>query len=456
MKNIFVTLSFILVVSCSNPEADLVLQVNASVDAKNYEETIKLSNQLLEINPDNITALESIELAKQGMLISELSESLKYQTANKDYFNMIVTSKKLLDMDSGNIQAINAFREAARMFEILKEAAELILKLETSLDSTEYVGDIDFSNESELIKYAQNYYNIYFLDKDTSPIDVDGKIGPSTKEAIKVLNYMVGGSEKEEATEIPNDSLAENFESIELYQQLNLNANLLKESVSILEDIKKLFDKAERLDPRFQGVIELEKFLENRANFLTFKIVYGWYDVFSVNIANSHLGLFDSFYSLTNTLWDNYSTLNSWSSYSSYSTSDAYSSAKKSVDRIIGHHNLEFIHPTFININNKYKNMLKDIDDEFDIDVLKPAIKLSDQIVRITELAYDAEGSLSGWYNTMGSVAKEYRESYSEIQDEYEVDKLLESVIDDNESIRKYYLNQEVLDSYNHVKSRTI
>ena len=50
MKNIFITLSLILVVSCSNPEADLELQINESVDAKNYEETIKLSNQLLEIN----------------------------------------------------------------------------------------------------------------------------------------------------------------------------------------------------------------------------------------------------------------------------------------------------------------------------------------------------------------------------------------------------------------------
>lgn len=456
MKNIFITLSLILVVSCSNPEADLELQINASVDAKNYEETIKLSNQLLEINPDNLMAQESIELAKQEILISELSESLKYQTANKDYFNIIVTSKKLLEIDSKNIQAINAFREAARMYEILKEAAELILKLETNLDSNEYVGDIDFSNESELIKYAQNYYNTYLLDKGKSPIDEDGEIGPSTKEAIKVLNYMVGGSEKEEATDVPNESLAENFESVELYRQLNLNAESLKESVSILEDIKKLFDKAERLDPRFQGVIELEKFLENRANFLTFKIVYGWYDVFSTGIANSHLGIFDSFYSLTNTFWESYSTLNSYSSYSSYSTSDAYSSAKKSLDTIIGHHNLELIHPAFISINNNYKSMLKDIDDEFDIDVLKPAIKLSDQIVRITELAYDAEGSLNGWYNTMESVVKEYRESYSEIQDEYEVDKILDSVVEDNESIREYYLNQEVLDSYNYVKSRTI
>ena len=52
--------------------------------------------------------------------------------------------------------------------------------------------------------------------------------------------------------------------------------------------------------------------------------------------------------------------------------------------------------------------MLKDIDDEFDIDVLKPAIKLSDQIVNC--FAYDAEGSLNGWYNTMESVVKEYRE----------------------------------------------
>jgi tetratricopeptide (TPR) repeat protein len=458
MKNILLLTFAILIASCSNPEADLEAQIQTAINAKNFEETISLSNQLLEINPNNLTATNSIELANRELEISKLSESLKYQTANKDYFKIIKTSKELLDLDSDNIQAINAFREAARMYEILKEAADLMLILETSLDQNEYNGDIDFSVESEFNKYAQRYYNIFFLDDDKTPIDEDGKMGPSTKEAIKVLNYMVGGSKKEEATDVPNEELAGCFESIELYYQLESNADSLKESVSILEDIKKLFDKAERLDPRFAGVIELEKFLEKRANFLTFKIVYGWYDSFSYEIANSHLGVFDSFYSLTNTYWDNYSQLNSYSSYSStsYSTSDAYASAREAIERIFGHHNLEIVNPTFISINNKYKNMLKDIDDEFDIDVIKPTIDLSNYIVRITELAYNAEGSLDGWYDSMLSVVEEYRDSYSEIQDEYEVDKIIDSVEEDSESIREYYLDQEVLDSYNAVKSISV
>lgn len=458
MKNILLLTFAILIASCSNPEADLEAQIQTTINAKNFEETISLSNQLLEINPNNLTATNSIELANRELEISKLSESLKYQTANKDYFKIIKTSKELLDLDSDNIQAINAFREAARMYEILKEAADLMLILETSLDQNEYNGDIDFSVESEFNKYAQRYYNIFFLDDDKTPIDEDGKMGPSTKEAIKVLNYMVGGSKKEEATDVPNEELAGCFESIELYYQLESNADSLKESVSILEDIKKLFDKAERLDPRFAGVIELEKFLEKRANFLTFKIVYGWYDSFSYEIANSHLGVFDSFYSLTNTYWDNYSQLNSYSSYSStsYSTSDAYASAREVIERIFGHHNLEIVNPTFISINNKYKNMLKDIDDEFDIDVIKPTIDLSNYIVRITELAYNAEGSLDGWYDSMLSVVEEYRDSYSEIQDEYEVDKIIDSVEEDSESIREYYLDQEVLDSYNAVKSISV
>ena len=228
--------------------------------------------------------------------------------------------------------------------------------------------------------------------------------------------------------------------------------------MSILEDIKKLFDKAERLDPRFAGVIELEKFLENRANFLTFKIVYGWYDTFATSITKNHAGLFDSFYSLTNTYWDNYSKLNSYSSYSStrYSTSDAYSAAREQLVRIVGHHNLEVANPTFISINNKYKSMLKDIDDEFDIDVVKPAIKLSDNIVRITELAYDAEGSLSGWSDLMNSEVEGFIDNYSDIQDEYEVDKIIDSMLEDNTSIREYYLDPELVDSYNEIKSRSV
>jgi hypothetical protein len=100
--------------------------------------------------------------------------------------------------------------------------------------------------------------------------------------------------------------------------------------------------------------------------------------------------------------------------------------------------------------------MLKDIEDEFDIDVIKPTIDLSNYIVRITELAYDAEGSLDGWYDSMLSVVEEYRDSYSEIQDEYEVDKIIDSVEEDSESIREYYLDQEVLDSYNAVKSLSV
>ncbi|MFL2487798.1 MAG: hypothetical protein ACJ0GK_00765 [Gammaproteobacteria bacterium] len=458
MKNLLLVTFAILIASCSNPEADLEAQIKTSINAKNFEQTISLSNQLLELNPNNPTAAESIELANREIKISKLSESLKYQTANKDYFKIIMTSKELLDLDGENIQAINAFRDAARMYELLKEAADLMLRLEINLDQNEYSGDIDFSIDSEFNKYAQRYYNIYFLDDDETQIDEDGKMGPSTKKAIKVLNYMVGGSEKEEATEVPNEKLAGCFETVELYFQLDSNAEKLKESVSILEDIKKLFDKAERLDPRFAGVIELEKFLENRANFLTFKIVYGWYESFAVEIANSHLGVFDSFYSLTNTYWDNYSELNSYSSYSSttYSTSDAYASAREAIERVFGHHNLEIVNPTFISINNKYKNMLKDIDDEFDIDVIKPTIDLSNNIVRITELAYDAEGSLNGWYDSMESVVEEYRDSYSEIQDEYEVDKIIESVLEDSATIREYYLDPEVVDSYNEIKSRSV
>ena len=458
MKNILLITFAILIASCSNPEADLEAQIKTSINAKNFEQTISLSNQLLELNPNNSTAIESIQLANTEIKISELSESLKYQTANKDYFNIIKTSRELLDLDRENIQAINAFRDAARMYELLKEAAELMLRLETSLDENKYSGDIDFSIESELIKYAQRYYNTFFLGDGETPIDEDGKIGPATKEAIKVLNYRVGGSEKEEASEIPNESLASNFETVELYFQLENNADSLKESVSILEDIKKLFDKAERLDPRFAGVIELEKFLENRANFLTFKIVYGWYDTFATSITKNHAGLFDSFYSLTNTYWDNYSKLNSYSSYSStrYSTSDAYSAAREQLVRIVGHHNLEVANPTFISINNKYKSMLKDIDDEFDIDVVKPAIKLSDNIVRITELAYDAEGSLSGWSDLMNSEVEGFIDNYSDIQDEYEVDKIIDSILEDNTSIREYYLDPEVVDSYNEIKSRSV
>ena len=458
MKNLLLVTFAILIASCSNPEADLEAQIKTSINAKNFEQTISLSNQLLELNPNNPTAAESIELANREIKISKLSESLKYQTANKDYFKIIMTSKELLDLDGENIQAINAFRDAARMYELLKEAADLMLRLEINLDQNEYSGDIDFSIDSEFNKYAQRYYNIYFLDDDETQIDEDGKMGPSTKKAIKVLNYMVGGSEKEEATEVPNEKLAGCFETVELYFQLDSNAEKLKESVSILEDIKKLFDKAERLDPRFAGVIELEKFLENRANFLTFKIVYGWYESFAVEIANSHLGVFDSFYSLTNTYWDNYSELNSYSSYSSttYSTSDAYASAREAIERVFGHHNLEIVNPTFISINNKYKNMLKDIDDEFDIDVIKPTIDLSNNIVRITELTYDAEGSLNGWYDSMESVVEEYRDSYSEIQDEYEVDKIIESVLEDSATIREYYLDPEVVDSYNEIKSRSV
>jgi len=149
--------------------------------------------------------------------------------------------------------------------------------------------------------------------------------------------------------------------------------------------------------------------------------------------------------------------LNSYTSYStSYSTSDAYSKAREAVVRIVGHHQLEVIHPTFISINNKYKSMLKDIDDEFDIDVIKPAIELSDHIVRITELAYNAEGSLNGWYDAMESVVGKSTDAYSEIQDEYEVDKILEGVLKDNTSIREYFLDPEVLDSYNEIKSRSV
>ena len=56
----------------------------------------------------------------------------------------------------------------------------------------------------------------------------------------------------------------------------------------------------------------------------------------------------------------------------------------------------------------------------------------------------------------MESVVGKSTDAYSEIQDEYEVDKILEGVLEDNTSIREYFLDPEVLDSYNEIKSRSV
>jgi tetratricopeptide (TPR) repeat protein len=364
---------------------------------------------------------------------ADLKKQLEIAEGNKDHYEIILISKKILDIDDKDLEATSAYRNSIRVYENLRYAAESLLKLD-KINNLEGVKDVDLDNKDQFIKYAKTYFNEKIASDEASKVSINSNLEGESYQVFDALHNTATGCTygddvkleyKGEATNTssPSDCLQKSFYSYQAALNVNDVIDDYKQSIKHLIEAKEYFEKAQKLDPRFKGVIDLEEYLEDRADIFAGSLHYIFLMSIYPDKVNTALGTFDSFYGLTNTLFDTYSSM----SFMDYSVSDAYSSAQGTFKKVYGDLILRSFEIDKDNIL-RVKRLYEDLDDEFDIKTLDSAIEMTESMAVILRYSTEAKGSLRDWYATIESANEDYKNSVDDFLDEIDFDKITESL----------------------------
>ena len=298
------------------------------------------------------------------------------------------------------------------------------------------------------------YFN--HLSSETSVTEKDQDTEESLKVIFEKLHSASGCTYDDGAKDLkfngnpsditsPSDCLRGKLNTFLVAENVDRWIENYKNSIKHLVEAKEYFAIAEKLDPRFSGVLEMEEYIEDRAEIFAGSLHYLFILNLYSSITTASLSVFDSFYSLTNTLWDSYSSLNRYSSYSSYSVSDAYQSAKGSLNSIYGE--IQFASQD-LHVKNikRVGRLYADLDDEFDIKSLKSAEEITDSMATILQYSFEAKGSLRDWYSLMEDAAGDISNSLDDFVDEVDWEDFVES-LNALETGLENYLDAELIEA---------
>jgi len=350
----------------------------------------------------------------------ELKESerlLGIAIADKNHSEILIHADSVLSIDPENISAISAFRDSARIYIHIQDASKNLLKLEETTVATTLPFSLSTPiDDIELIKYLQQLYNDNFVKSETfQELKVDGETGALTKKAIKELNLRYTNVSDEDATNSPSEGLIRNLLIQELSKNVLLSLDEFSEKVNLLTEAKKSLKKAERLDPRFRGVIELEELIENRAELFTFYLHKIMLSDYFLTVVPTYAGYYDGVRGIMD------AKLSLWRALDMYSMgpADAYRFAKSTADGI--YPLLEKQSSNDSSGARKLLSIYKDLEDDFDdIDSLDPAIELTEAVIDVIKLSMEAEGSMNDWSSAMSEATSNYSDSAEDLTNEIE------------------------------------
>jgi hypothetical protein len=351
--------------------------------------------------------------------LENAKNNLEFAIADKDHYLIIKHANEVLEIDPEDINAKAAFRDSVRVYSHIREAAENLKKLdEVEFDEESLMFSMDTSNDDPLlIEYAIDYFNENIGEYE------------SNDASFKKLNQHVAGYSEDEAQAEITDLLKAKFVILEASKLYGDYIDVFSSQIDYLAEARKSLKKAERLDPRFRGVIDLEEIIESRAELYT-NYVHAYFAFEFMDYASDAAGFFDKVYNGTNTKWDTWIALD-MTSY--FGIADAYKSARSEI--LLKDWSLSDVFDNYQNNSQKLVSLYKDLEDEFeDIDSLEPGIELAESMVDIFKLT-EATGNLSQWNAAMTEAVDRYVESSSELANEIEVDKLQDDKDDINESI---------------------
>ena len=211
-----------------------------------------------------------------------LKDDLNLALANKDHYKIILISKNILDIDSNDIDAISAYRESIRVYQNLKLAAESLMQVESTnfLESNE----VDLDDTNQLIEYAKYYY-FNHLSSETSVTEKDQDTEESLKVIFEKLHSASGCTYDDGAKDLkfngnpsditsPSDCLRGKLNTFLVAENVDRWIENYKNSIKHLVEAKEYFAIAEKLDPRFSGVLEMEEYIEDRAEIFAGSLHY--------------------------------------------------------------------------------------------------------------------------------------------------------------------------------------
>ena len=249
--------------------------------------------------------------------LENAKNNLKFAIADKDHYLIIKHANEVLEIDPEDIDAKAAFRDSARVYSHIREAAENLKKLdEVEFDEESLTFSMDTANDDPLlIEYAIEYFNKHIGEHESNDV------------SFKKLNQYVAGYSEDEAGAEITDILKAKFVLLEASRLYGDYIDVYKTQIDFLAEAKKSLKKAERLDPRFRGVIDLEEIIDSRAELYT-NYVHVYLAFEFMDYATDAASFFDKVYEGTNTQWDTWSALD-MTSY--YGIADAYRYARNDI-----------------------------------------------------------------------------------------------------------------------------
>lgn len=330
---------------------------------------------------------------------------LEMAIADKNHYEILKTGNDVLEIDPEDVEAISALRDSARIYLHIKNSAEKIKELsERNFDVTALDWTVDTPNDDpEFIKFLIEFYEDQNISND-----------PATdSEKLQMLNEWFAGFAEDEAPDTVTDLLKGRIILLEIAKIYEIFLDEFKDQADLLVEAKKSLDKAERLDPRFRGVIELEEVIEERAKIFAGYAHYYFLYAFS-DIVSDAAGYYDEVKAATDSKWSEFVSIG-MTDYG-YGISDAYQSAKFNVDKGDWGKHLAF--KIYQNNAQILLSFYKDLEDEFDdIDSLDPAISSVGYMIDVFKNT-EASGTLSEWQTAMRSSIDGYVSSVKELGNE--------------------------------------
>ncbi|MDC0536477.1 hypothetical protein OAO53_02410 [Gammaproteobacteria bacterium] len=356
--------------------------------------------------------------------------SLKFAIADKDHYSIIKHSNSVLNIDPEDIEARAAFRDSARVYGHIREAAENLKKLdEVSFDNLEFKFTMETPNDDPfLFEYALNYHN--------------NNIGEfeSNDQFTKNLNIYVAGYIEDDAPSEITDSLKAKFVLLEISKLYGEYIDIYKNQIDYLANAKKSLKAAERLDPRFSGVIDLEEIIEARAELYT-NYIHAYLTAPFMDEVTNAASFFDDVYDGTNSKWDQFVSLGMTDM--GYGIAEAYSSARNEVT--LKDWSITQRFENYMENCQSLLSLYKDLEDEFeDIDSLEPAIELVESMIDIFKYT-EASGNLRDWNKAMQESVDNYSQSSSELVNEVETVEKLSSEKEEINSSLDIILDEEII-----------
>lgn len=343
--------------------------------------------------------------------------------ADKNHYEILKNARDVLEIDPENIMAISALRDSARIYLHIKSSAENLKRIdEKGFDDSSLKFSMETPNDDpELLRYLIEFFNNQNI---SSELKTDA-------ERIKTMNEWFAGYQAEESPDTVTDILKAKIILIEIAEKYESFIDQFKDQVDILVEAKKSLEKAERLDPRFRGIIELEETIEERA-----KIFAGYAHIYFTfqftDRATEAAGYYDQIKAATDKKWDQYIDLN-MTKYG-YGIAEAYQFGKLEIDSKDWTKHITF--KIYQRNAQKLLSLYKDLDDEFDdIDSLDSAISTLEYMIKIFKNT-EASGTLSEWSSAMSESVTGYISSLEELTNELdELDDLSEKKIELNKSL---------------------